>query len=87
MATPFHDNWACTRIRKAILKKDATPEEVAKLLMTHPKVLAIIQEEIDHMAEVDYDPHMPGGDPAEHIVGELSRALVYYPGSEDDFQG
>jgi hypothetical protein len=82
MAQPFYTNWACSRIRKKLFEKNPSAEDVANLLVSHPKFVAIIQEEIDRRNEPDYDPEMPGNDPAEHIVQALSDALVWYEGKE-----
>lgn len=71
MATPYGQNWACKALRRKI-DANASAQEVADALTSHPRLLAIIQEALDNPPE----PGSFGGDQAESIVGSLSMALV-----------
>ncbi len=82
MAQQFHSNWACSRIRKKLREDNPSAQDVAELLSSHPKFLAIIQEVIDERNAPDYDPDMPGNDSAEHVVQGLSQSLVWYDGKD-----
>lgn len=76
MALPYTNNWACTAIRDLMLEEETDAKEVARIISTQPRFLEIVQEVIDLRNNPNYDPKMPDGDPAQQLVGKLSRALV-----------
>lgn len=68
MARQFANNWACKIIRKGMDAK-SEPEKIASDLARAPEFIKAIREGI----ESDF-PH-PGGDGAEHAIGNLLVSL------------
>ena len=69
MARIFNGNWAC-KVVEAQLSSDASADEIAKALATHPEFIAAVES---RMGE-----RLPGqtGSTQEDIVAAVSERLV-----------
>ena len=70
MAREFTTNWACSAVRDAMRRGNPSAAQIADYLAKQPAFHRAIQDVLDNPSPRG----VPGGDPAEQMVSNISEA-------------